>query len=504
MLVACASAAVLPGDRLDVVVRQDIIINKQSPDPSQSAQPSQQPQPILPLPQFSPPLPSPPRASQVVVPSATPSPGASLSSSPTQSVAPSPSTTASSVALIPSPSVSSGAAGAGVATRRGGANAGVIVGVVIGALLLLSLIILLLVVVFRGRNGDASGGPPPASGAGGYSTPESATRGLGAAAAAGGAGGAAVAARGTSLPTDNSDGGTIQDIELAEAEATMPSYTVSDAARHHGGVATGAVLPAAAGAGAAGEVVATTGRDPSPPPHDYVVGAGPIASRTDFDDIKTRFARDEIGDSTAILGASSLIEGATDPTTTATETEAKASDATTFAPADQGSTSMPDVTAPPPQQPRGAGMSDVVPDAPTPPSFNGVNGNEELSSSGTPAATFIANPRGEESAPPADIITEEGSSIPTDVNKPIVVEAPRSAVEATFEIAPESTNVSSKPDRPIDPAPISFDTQDKFSHSAQDLSGSISEAVPTFTAPTQEEMAETASLDRDAMPPPNK
>lgn len=54
-------------------------------------------------------------------------------------------------------------------------------------------------------------------------------------------------------------------------------------------------------------------RGPTPPPHDYVLGAGPAASRTDFIDIRTRFERDEIGDNSAVLGLVKPLETSTAP-----------------------------------------------------------------------------------------------------------------------------------------------------------------------------------------------
>lgn len=51
-----------------------------------------------------------------------------------------------------------------------------------------------------------------------------------------------------------------------------------------------------------GGVVATLPRGPTPPPHDYVLGAGPAATRTDFVELRTKFERDEIGDNSAVLG----------------------------------------------------------------------------------------------------------------------------------------------------------------------------------------------------------
>lgn len=43
-------------------------------------------------------------------------------------------------------------------------------------------------------------------------------------------------------------------------------------------------------------------RGATPPPHDYVLGAGPAATRSDFVDLRGRFERDEIGDNSAVLG----------------------------------------------------------------------------------------------------------------------------------------------------------------------------------------------------------
>lgn len=43
-------------------------------------------------------------------------------------------------------------------------------------------------------------------------------------------------------------------------------------------------------------------RGATPPPHDYVLGAGPAATRNDFDNLHARFEREEIGDNSAVLG----------------------------------------------------------------------------------------------------------------------------------------------------------------------------------------------------------
>lgn len=49
-------------------------------------------------------------------------------------------------------------------------------------------------------------------------------------------------------------------------------------------------------------VVAPVPRGPTPPPHDYVIGAGPAATRSAFDDLHARFEREETGDNSAVLG----------------------------------------------------------------------------------------------------------------------------------------------------------------------------------------------------------
>lgn len=482
VLIAAANAAIV---LRDVEVRQDIVIDKRSPSPSQSAQPTQTPQPLEPLPQ------NPPKASQASIPNS------SAPASPTASVAPvAPPAATPAVptsAASPSPSAAGTTAeGATTSNASRRSNSGVVAGAVVAALLLVALVVVLLCVVFRGRNSRAAAARPE----GKYSSDPSA-RAIdpGATPVAGSA------AAGTRAPPagENSDGGTIQDIDLAEAEASMPqSYVVSDAARHHGAAPIGAVAPAPAGAGEAGAVLGTDGREPSPPPHDYVVGAGPITSKTDFDDIKTRFARDEIGDSTAILGANGgdLIEAAPEkPAIESAPAVAAAAVVTDPEPAKEAEVVPPPPATsrsipPPPPQPA-APVSDNVPDAPTPPSFNG-EGDNALS------ASLPASSATEEVAPPADLA--QGAPIP-DTDMPITVEAPRSAVEATYEVLTDETNLAVRPDRPIEVTPISFDVQDKLSHSAQDLSGSVSEAVPSLTsASIAEERAVTASLDRDSMP----
>ncbi len=302
LLAAACNAAFVVRQQISPAVIIPLLTT--SPIPSQSAQPTQ---PAVPLPQAS--------SQPTVVPNPTISPTAGAP-------APSASATAGVVSggdpaeeIVPTPSPEP------VSTRL---SRGAIAGIVVGVIVLLLLIIGLLFLVLRdrgdedGANNVVPGGSAPSNGgaAGGYATPDTgAARSLPAAAGvAGGAGGAAVAA----------SEGTIQETELAEAEASMPGepagYVVSDSARHHGAVAAAPVVATAAGAGAAGIVAAAPppnpdDRAPSPAPHDYVVGFGPIDKKSDFEDIKTRFARDEITDKSAVLGATSppAIEGNTNP-----------------------------------------------------------------------------------------------------------------------------------------------------------------------------------------------
>lgn len=70
------------------------------------------------------------------------------------------------------------------------------------------------------------------------------------------------------------------------APAVPPVVAAGSFGDDDGGDAAAAVLP----------------RGPTPPPHDYVLGAGPATTRTDFLDLRTKFERDEIGDNSAVLG----------------------------------------------------------------------------------------------------------------------------------------------------------------------------------------------------------
>lgn len=279
----------------------DVIIDKGTPRPATTPSPSPSPsqsnaptQPDTVSEAFE--SSNSPRPSTVVPPSIAPG-------QPTPSVVPvSPVT--GKIGISPTP-------GAVPAKSGGGLNTGAIVGIVVGVLLLLALIALLLWLVAKRSNEDnantAAAGSTGTGGAGGaaYGTPEAGTRSLAGAPAGGGA--ATKAAK-----------GSIQEVNLAEAEADTTGgagdgYVVSDAARHHNAAPTGAVVAAAAGAGAAGAIVAASAKEitgipepveraPSPPPHDYVVGVGKIETKSDFEDIKTRFARDEIADKSAVLG----------------------------------------------------------------------------------------------------------------------------------------------------------------------------------------------------------
>jgi len=274
------------------------------PQPSLSSRPSVNPAPSLPPPGFPTPssVPAPPGVGGVGGSGLDPAFG-----SPT-----------------PAPPTTTTTGGRGLTT-------GAIVGIVIGVLVLLALIALLLWFVANRSNDDdninnnnnttntnnnsRSVPPPGGNGNGGagaaYATPEAGTR---------------------SLAGTKAAEGSIQDVNLAEAEADTTGgagdgYVVSDAARHHSssGAGAGAGTVAAVGAGALVAespkeitgVAEPVARAPSPPPHDYVVGVGKIETKSDFEDIKTRFARDEIADKSAVLGGTTHaivdtpLEGAT-------------------------------------------------------------------------------------------------------------------------------------------------------------------------------------------------
>lgn len=109
--------------------------------------------------------------------------------------------------------------------------------------------------------------------------------------------------------------------EYAAAEAGVDSHggeVVADASAFHKDQArdlgpavpptTGgeepivALPPVVATASSSDDGAPAVKRGPTPPPHDYVLGAGPAATRTDFIDLRTKFERDEIGDNSAVLG----------------------------------------------------------------------------------------------------------------------------------------------------------------------------------------------------------
>lgn len=306
---------------IPVTIRQDVDINLGTPRP---------PAPVV-APQAS----HSPAPSQVIVPGTQPSNPIGISPRPPTNLppsitpaAPTPATgdpnAAGTVGTNATPSPAPAAKGGG------GLNTGAIIGIVFAVLLLLALIALLIWLVAKRSSDDGSPAAAGAAGSGGaggaaYATPEAGTRSLAGAAAGGAAAGAA----------GKGGDGSIQDVNLAaEAEADTSGgagdgYVVSDSARHHGAAPTGAVVAAAAGAGTAGAIFAASPRElqgagaaparaPSPPPHDYVVGVGKIETKSDFEDIKTRFARDEIEDKSAVLGGATHtigdtpLEGATD------------------------------------------------------------------------------------------------------------------------------------------------------------------------------------------------
>lgn len=173
-----------------------------------------------------------------------------------------------------------------------GLSAGAIAGIVIGALALLVLLICIVFLLFsmrRRRNNDsknqqpavysssdaaATPPPPPApvvappkhpyapDEARGILSPDDPLKAAAAAAAA---------AAATPRDDDDADGGL-----GAPAQPAVPTDPTIPAI----------VVP----------------RGPTPPPHDYVLGAGPADTRSEFDDLHARFEREEIGDNSAVLG----------------------------------------------------------------------------------------------------------------------------------------------------------------------------------------------------------
>lgn len=99
--------------------------------------------------------------------------------------------------------------------------------------------------------------------------------------------------------------------DTTEEGLTEAVYTSKDDARNLGPAAPPPLAPLAEedqqdrGAPDGGEALgaaAALPRGPTPPPHDYVLGAGPAATRNDFVELRTKFERDEIGDNSAVLG----------------------------------------------------------------------------------------------------------------------------------------------------------------------------------------------------------
>lgn len=93
--------------------------------------------------------------------------------------------------------------------------------------------------------------------------------------------------------------------EAAAAAAAAAATAAAAAARDtpgNGTDPTGALVVSDQPDGEQGAMVAALARGPTPPPHDYVLGAGPAATRTDFDNLQARFEREEIGDHSAVLG----------------------------------------------------------------------------------------------------------------------------------------------------------------------------------------------------------
>lgn len=187
-----------------------------------------------------------------------------------------------------------------------GLSAGAIIGIVIGVIIavaLLSVCVVLFVFGSRKREGDGAGqGQQPAV----YSSSD-------AAATPPPPPPPAVVpppppfakdeARDMGAPDSGAGGGDAT--EAAAAAAAAAATAAAAAARDAPGDGTdptGALVVSDQPDGEQGAMVAALARGPTPPPHDYVLGAGPAATRTDFDNLQARFEREEIGDHSAVLG----------------------------------------------------------------------------------------------------------------------------------------------------------------------------------------------------------
>lgn len=184
-----------------------------------------------------------------------------------------------------------------------GLSAGAIIGISIAAIIVAIMLILCLVfVVFGSRkrdNGDGAGQgqqpavysssdaaatppppPPPAVVPPPFAKDE---------------------ARDMGAPDGGAGVGDPTEAAAAAAAATAAAAAAKDAPASSTDPTGALVVPDQAD-GEQGAMVAALARGPTPPPHDYVLGAGPAASRTDFDNLQARFEREEIGDHSAVLG----------------------------------------------------------------------------------------------------------------------------------------------------------------------------------------------------------
>lgn len=111
---------------------------------------------------------------------------------------------------------------------------------------------------------------------------------------------------------------TAAGVETEPAAGQEPDYTnMDDARKGDRGIGGGGIVETrdVGGDGDGGDdavpiaplpalvpLVIPVKRGVSPPPHDYVLGAGPAETRSHFVHLRTKFERDEIGDNSAVLG----------------------------------------------------------------------------------------------------------------------------------------------------------------------------------------------------------
>lgn len=202
----------------------------------------------------------------------------------------------------PVPSEEAGGAAGSSDLDGDGVNVGAIVGGVLGGLALLLLLLILLICCLRRRKDDEE------SPTGLYHSDEAAN-GDGTRAAAVGAG--AVAHDGDDDIPKPPEGGvpeppqdTYTKDDARDLAPAVPPTGPSEEETAAAAAAAAAAATAAATAMAEKEKASAAAmpRGPTPPPHDYVLGAGPAATKSEFVDLRTKFERDEIGDNSAVLG----------------------------------------------------------------------------------------------------------------------------------------------------------------------------------------------------------